>query len=254
MGRYSGKGASAIKLTGKVGKEKQGVRLRGDLPGQDRRRQGLRRAAVGAAQGRLPARPDPRQRREEGTGGRGDGAGQEVRHHHAVHQLPDRAGCRRAGGAGPDAGRQAERVVRPERPDGAAGPDPRGERGHRQADLGGGVRQAEPAEAGRSGDQPRRLRPTASWRSPMPRARRTEAGGRPRRRRPPTRPPATTCARRTRRRCRPASSASICRCRPTTSATGAGWSRRRCRTSTAATAWRSAASGSTRASTPRCRP
>ena len=64
-------------------------------------RQGLRRGAVGAPQGRLPARPDPRQRREEGTG-RGSGrAGQAVRHHDAVHELPGRAGR-------PDAGRPAD--------------------------------------------------------------------------------------------------------------------------------------------------
>src|SRR5207248_383623 len=48
----------------------------------------------------LPTRPDPQQRREKGTARRGDGAGQEVRHRHAVHQLPDRARRADAGGGG----------------------------------------------------------------------------------------------------------------------------------------------------------
>ena len=49
----------------------------------------------------------------------------------------------------------------------------------------------------------------------------------PRTRRPSTTRPATTCVRRTRRRCRPASWASICRCRPPTSAINRGSTRRR---------------------------
>ena len=108
LGRYSGKGAVRDQADRQGRQGDEGVRLRGDVPGQDERRPGLRRGVVGAAQGRLHARPDPGQRREEGTGGGGDGAGQEVRHHHAVHQLPDRAGRRRAGGAGQGGGRQAE--------------------------------------------------------------------------------------------------------------------------------------------------
>ena len=50
-------------------------------------REGLRRAALGAPQGRLPARSDSRQRREEGTDRRGGDAGQAVRHRDAVHEL-----------------------------------------------------------------------------------------------------------------------------------------------------------------------
>ena len=162
LGRYNGKGPAAIKLTGMVGKEKKEFVYEVTFPDEDERRPRLRRAVVGAAQGRLHARPDPGQRREEGAGRRGDGAGEEVRHHHAVHQLPDRAGRRRAGGAGPDAGRQAEREL--QRPGSArVGPGPgvrrlRRRRCRGQADFGGGVCQAEPGEARRSGGQPRRLR------------------------------------------------------------------------------------------------
>ena len=77
----------------------EGVRLRRDVPREDplRQRQGLRRAALGAPQGRVPARPDPHKWRAEGTRGGGGRARQEVRHRHAVHEL--------SGGAGrPDAG------------------------------------------------------------------------------------------------------------------------------------------------------
>ncbi len=85
MGRYNGKGPSAHQADGHGGQGEQGVRVRAGLPGEDGRREELRGAAVGAAEGGLHARPDPRQRREEGAGGRGGGAGEEVRHHDALH-------------------------------------------------------------------------------------------------------------------------------------------------------------------------
>ena len=139
-----------------VGKETQGVRLRADLPGQDRRRQGLRRASVGAAQGRLPARPDPRQRREEGAGRRGGGAGQEVRHHHAVHQLPDRAGRPRAGRRREAAGGMPNVRFNAPAPPGRRRPWPRVRAdGCRRPSR---TSPAESAEGRRPGGQPRQIR------------------------------------------------------------------------------------------------
>ena len=99
IGRYTGQGPAAVKLTGMVGSEEREFVYELTFPAKTDGRQGVRRAPVGAAEGRLPARPDPRQRREEGTDRRGGGAGQEVRHRHAVHQLPRGAGR-------PDAGRE----------------------------------------------------------------------------------------------------------------------------------------------------
>ena len=72
LGRYSGNGQAAVKLTGQVGKETREFVYDVNVPGEDRRRPRVRRAPVGPAQGRLPARPDPHQRREEGTDRRGD--------------------------------------------------------------------------------------------------------------------------------------------------------------------------------------
>ena len=94
LGRYTGKGHAAVKLTGNVGKETKEFVYEvnfADKTGDDK---SVRRGPVGPPQGRLPARPDSRQRREEGTGRRGGDAGQALRHHHAVHQLPGRAGQR----------------------------------------------------------------------------------------------------------------------------------------------------------------
>ena len=99
LGRYHGKGAAAVTLTGTVGKQHRGVcRLRGQVPRPYGQRPGVRGGSVGAAQGRLPARPDSHQRREEGSGGRGGGAGEALRHHDALYQLPRRAGRPDAGG------------------------------------------------------------------------------------------------------------------------------------------------------------
>ena len=63
-----------------------------NFPEQTGRGEAVRGRPVGPPQGRLHARPDPRQRREEGTGRRGGGPGQALWHHHAVHQLPGGAG------------------------------------------------------------------------------------------------------------------------------------------------------------------
>ena len=95
---------------------------------------------MGAAQGRLPARPDPRQRREEGTGRRGGDAGEEVRHRHAVHQLPGRAGR-------PDAGRRRGRA-RPATRRAAPIGRCRGRRSRRHGGFGGGGRRRPAAPPG----------------------------------------------------------------------------------------------------------
>ena len=81
---------------GQVGKETKEFVYEVNFAGEDRRRSRIRREPVGPPQGRLPARPDPHQRREEGTDGRDARPGQEVRHRDAVHELPGRAGRSRA--------------------------------------------------------------------------------------------------------------------------------------------------------------
>ena len=97
MGRYTGKGPAAIKLDRQG---RQGDRRSSSTSSTSPTRRATTRTFVEDLWARrkvgYPARPDPRQRREEGTGGRGDDPGQEVRHHHAVHQLSDRARRHRA--------------------------------------------------------------------------------------------------------------------------------------------------------------
>ena len=241
-----------------VGKETKEFVYEVTFPDKTDDEQALRRAAVGAAQGRLPARPDPRQRREEGTGGRGDGAGQEVRHHHAVHQLPDRARtppCR-----WPPARRRrtASRTCSFNAPAPAAPPPALAARPGGAAPSRSRWRSSPSGTRQKPGDldaEPRQLRRQGP--AARPATRRATAGQAPQGRQGQEgrlRPgPRAACAARTRTASRPASWAWICPARRPTCATRRGWTRRPSRTSTAATAWRSAASGSTRASTPRCR-
>jgi Ca-activated chloride channel family protein len=59
IGRYTGSGQVAIKLTGQVGN---------GLLAQEQRRQGVRGRPLGTAEGRLPAGPDSPERGEEGAG------------------------------------------------------------------------------------------------------------------------------------------------------------------------------------------
>ena len=101
MGRVLGQGASAIKLTGKVGKETKEFAYDLTFPDKtDDSREFVEQLWARRKVGYL-ARPDPRQRREGGAERRGHRPGQEVRHHDAVHQLPDRAGWPTADHAGP---------------------------------------------------------------------------------------------------------------------------------------------------------
>ena len=101
LGRYIGQRPGSHQADRHRRQGRQGIRLRDDLPRQDGRKQGLCRAPVGTAQGRLHARSNPGQRREKGIGGRGRGLGEEIRHHNALHELPDRAGWACPGGARP---------------------------------------------------------------------------------------------------------------------------------------------------------
>ena len=95
LARYNGQGPSAIKLTGTVGTETREFVYEITFPDKTNDRQGVCRAPVGPAEGRLSAGSDPSKRREEGTGGRNRCPGEEVRHRHALHELLDRAGCAR---------------------------------------------------------------------------------------------------------------------------------------------------------------
>jgi len=97
LGRYTGKDKVKVTLTGQVGKETRQFVY--EVPFVDRaaRRQSVRGRPVGPSQGRLLARPDSPQRRKEGAGRRSGDAGQALRHHHAVHELPGCAGQRDAG-------------------------------------------------------------------------------------------------------------------------------------------------------------
>ena len=130
--------------------------------------------------------------------------------------------------AGRDAGRQAERAARPSEAPAASGPGPAGgcepARAAPPADFGGGVRQAEPGRSPAIWNRTAATTPTENWSKAddnekgeatarPPGSQGQEAGLRP--------GPRASCASGSRRPCRPASWAWICRCRRPTSATSA---------------------------------